>query len=126
MIMKYGGEKPIEYIKRLSEQPSFTQEGLNGYSFDLNNENISIDIEDVYKGHEKYCKSLVSTFIYYVLSGNGIFKIESEKYNVNSGDVIEIPPNTEFVFAGKMKLLLIMNPAFNPGNEIEGEDNDLY
>ena len=42
------------------------------------------------------------------------------------GDVIEIPKNTEFVFAGKMKLLLIMTPAFDPKIEVEGPDNDLY
>ncbi len=116
----------MEYIKKLPEQPSFIQNGLNGYSFDINNENISMDIEDVYKGHEKYCKSLVSTFIYYVLSESGTFKISEEKYKVNSGDVIEIPPNTNFVYAGRMKLLLIMNPAFNPKNEVQGKDNDLY
>ena len=45
---------------------------------------------------------------------------------MEEGDVIEIPKNTEFVFAGKMKLLLIMTPAFDPKNEIEGQNNDLY
>lgn len=116
----------MEYIKKLPEQPSFTQNGLNGYSFDMSNENISMAMVDVYKGHEKYCKGLVSTYIYYVLSGSGTFKISEEKYKVNSGDVIEIPPNINFVYEGKMKLLLIMNPAFNPQNEIKGKDNDLY
>ena len=115
-----------EYIKKCPKVPSFVQKGLNGYSYKIDNSSISIDIEDVYKGHEKYCKSLVSTFIYYVLSGSGTFKINGKKYDVIEGDVIEIPSNTEFVFAGKMKLLLIMTPAFNPDNEIEGEYNDLY
>lgn len=115
-----------EYIKKCPEQPSFIQNGLNGYSYEIDNSNISIDIEDVYKGHEKYCKSLVSSFIYYVLSGSGIFKINNQKYNVIEGDVIEIPKDTEFVYAGKMKLLLIMTPPFNPNDEIEGADNDLY
>ena len=116
----------MKYIKKLPTEPSFRQNGLNGFSYEITNKNISIDIEDVYKGHEKYCKSLVSTFIYYVLEGTGVFKIENNNYNVVQGDVIEIPPNTEFVFAGKMKLLLIMNPAFNKDNEIDGAYNDLY
>ena len=116
----------MEYIYKLPNEPSFIQNGLNGFSYEITNKNISIDIEDVYKGHEKYCKSLVSTFIYYVLDGTGIFKIENNKYNVVQGDVIEIPSNTEFVFAGKMKLLLIMNPDFNKDNEIDGAYNDLY
>ena len=115
-----------KYIKKCPKEPSFVQKGLNGYSYNITNTGISIDIEDVYKGHEKYCKSLVSTFIYYVLSGSGTFKIDNEKYEVVEGDVIEIPKNTEFVFAGKMKLLLIMTPAFDPKNEVEGPENDLY
>ena len=96
-----------KYIKKCPQEPSFGQEGLNGYSYNINNTSLSIDVEDVYKGHEKYCTSLVSTIIYYVISGSGTFKIDNQKYDVIEGDVIEIPKNTEFVFAGKMKLLLI-------------------
>ena len=114
------------YNKKLPTEPSFIQNGLNGFSYEITNKNISIDIEDVFKGHERYCKNLVSTFIYYVLEGTGVFKIENNKYNVIQGDVIEIHPNTEFVYVDKMKLLLIMNPAFNKNNEIEGAYNDLY
>ena len=54
----------MEYIKKLPPEPSFIQNGINGFSYEVTNKNISIDIEDVYKGHEKYYKSLVSTFIY--------------------------------------------------------------
>ena len=54
----------MKYIKKLPTEPSFRQNGLNGFSYEITNKNISIDIEDVYKGHEKYCRSLVSTFIY--------------------------------------------------------------
>ncbi len=116
----------MEYIKRIPETPSFSKGGMNGYSLNLENKNISIDIEDVYKGHEKYCTNIVSSHIYYVIEGNGKFKINEEIYWVKKGDIIEIPPNTEFVFAGKMKLLLIMNPSFNAKNNIDGKENDLY
>ena len=49
-----------------------------------------------------------------------------ELYNVEMGDIIEIPKNTEFVYIGKMKLLLIMSPAFQANNNIDGKNNDLY
>lgn len=42
------------------------------------------------------------------------------------GDIIEIPKNTEFIYIGKMKLLLIMSPAFQANNNVEGKNNDLY
>lgn len=116
----------MEYIKKFSKVPSFIQDGLNGFSSNIDNENISIDIIEVYKGHEKYCTNKVSSHIYYVLDGNGKFKINGELYNVEIGDIIEIPKNTEFVYIGKMKLLLIMSPAFQANNNIEGKNNDLY
>lgn len=47
-------------------------------------------------------------------------------YNVEVGNIIEIPNNTEFVYVGKMKLLLIMNPAFDEENYIDEKENDLY
>ena len=36
----------MEYIKKLPDMPSFSQNGMNGFSFDINDENISIDIEN--------------------------------------------------------------------------------
>lgn len=115
-----------KYIKNFPKEPSFKQKGFDGYVCNLDNGNISITYEDVYKGHEKYCTNKESTHIYYVLSGNGIFKINDNIYNIKTEDIIEIPPNTKFIFAGEMKLLLLMNPAFNPKDEIVGEENDLY
>ena len=114
------------YIKKVSKEPSFILDGLNGFSSNINNENISIDIIEVYKGHEKYCTNKISSYIYYVLEGNGKFKINGELYDVEMGDIIEIPKNTEFIYIGKMKLLLIMSPAFQANNNVEGKNNDLY
>ena len=45
----------MEYIKKLPKIPSFSKDGMDGYSFEIENKNISIDIEDVYKGNDKYC-----------------------------------------------------------------------
>ena len=44
----------MSYVKRLPNNPSFSQEGLNGYNFDLDCEEITISVEDVFKGHDKY------------------------------------------------------------------------
>jgi mannose-6-phosphate isomerase class I len=116
----------MKYIKRISETPSFLQKGMNGYSLNLENKNLGMDIIDSYKGHEKYCTNRLSTHIYYILNGNGKFKIKNEIYDVQTGDIVEIPANTEFVYAGKMKMLLIMNPPFDVNNHIDGKENDLY
>lgn len=115
-----------KYIKKLPKEPSFQQQGLTGYNFDLECKNISLSYEDVFKGHDNYHTNSYSSKIYYVLEGEGIFSINNEKSKVNQGDVIEIPASSEFVFAGKMKLLLIMSPAFRPQDGVDGKENDLY
>ena len=116
----------MNYIKRISKGPTFKQKGFDGYDFNIENKEISITIEDSYKGHEKYHTNPRSTHIYYVIEGEGTFKIDGKLYKVKKDDCVEIPPNTEFIFAGKMKLLLVMNPAFNSEDGIEGKDNDIW
>ncbi len=114
------------YIKRLPKEASFIQNGLKGYNFSLECQDISLSYEDVFKGHDKYDKNFYSSKIYYVLEGEGTFCIEGEKMKVKQGEVVEIPKGVNFVFAGKMKLLLIMSPAFRAGDDISCGDNDLY
>ena len=64
--------------------------------------------------------------IYYVTEGRGTFKIAEDLYDVEKGDIVEIPPKTQFVFKGEMKLLLIMNPPFDAENDVAGKINDIY
>lgn len=116
----------MEYVKHKPENPSFKQDGFDGYNYLIENENVSITFEDVYKGHERYCTNKKCTHIYFVISGKGIFKINDEIFEVTNGDVIEIPKDNKFIFAGEMKLLLVMNPKFSKDDEIVGKLNDLY
>lgn len=115
-----------KYIKKLPSEPSFQQQGLTGYNFNLECKDISLSYEDVFKGHDTYDLNDHSSKIYYVLEGDGTFCIENERLEVKQGDVVEVPKGANFVFAGKMKLLLIMSPAFRPQDDIHGADNDLY
>ena len=116
----------MNYIKHKPTEPTFTQKGFDGYDYNLNIKEISLTIEESYKGHERYHTNKKSTHVYYVIEGKGSFNIDGKIYNVKKDDCIEIPPNTEFIFAGKMKLLLVMNPAFCEDNGIDGEENDIW
>ncbi len=115
-----------KYIKKFSKEPNFKRNGFDGYCAEIDCENIDILYEKVYKGHDKYCTNTKITHIYYVISGNGKFKIDDTIYAVEKGDIVEIPAGIKFIFAGEMELLLIMNPKFSRDGEIVGEDNDLY
>lgn len=114
------------YIKKFPKEPTFKRNGFDGFDGNIDNENISITYEHVYKGHDKYCTNTKITHIYYVISGKGKFRIDGDIYEVEKGDIVEIPAGIKFIFAGEMELLLIMNPKFNRDGEIIGEENDLY
>jgi len=116
----------MDYIKELPKEPTFVQNGLKGYKFNLNSKQLEVSLVDCFKGHDKYCKDIGSTLVYYVLDGEGQYVVNGDKFSVKKGDVVEVPVNTEFVYAGNMKLILIMTPGFKPENNIEIKNNDLY
>jgi len=106
-------------------KPSFTQAGLKGYTFPTETDGIQISVENVTRGHDRYATELKTTTIYYVVNGEGTFRVDDE-FTVAVGDLVEILPGTEFVFAGKMQLILIHLPGFKKEFNVVGRPNDLY
>ena len=41
-----------EYVKKLKEEPSFKQNGLNGYIYELQTKDMGLVLEDCFKGHD--------------------------------------------------------------------------
>ncbi len=106
-----------KFIKKLPTKPTFSQKGLKGYQFPLNNKNVEVYFVNVNKGHDTYIISKKITHIYYILEGQGLFDINNKKYKVKPNMLIEVPANIEYTYSGNMELLLIMNPAWFQGNE---------
>ena len=102
---------------KIPEKPSFQQKGLKGYAYPLANKELEIYYVDVSQGHDTYIISKKCFHIYYILEGEGVFEIKNETKRVSKDSLVEVPPNTEYTYSGKMKLLLIMNPPWCEGNE---------
>jgi mannose-6-phosphate isomerase-like protein (cupin superfamily) len=77
---------------------------------------VLVDTED---GHNQEFYDKESTFNYFVLEGEGIFYLNDKDFIVSKGDCILISPNTRIYYKGKMRLLLLTNPAWKPENEVE-------
>lgn len=110
-------------IKQKPNKPSFSQKGLNGYTYPLENRKIGVHFVDVKQGHDKFLISKVLTHVYYILEGNGTFIIDGKEYPVEKGMLIEVPPKIKYVYSGNMKVLLIVEPSWFEGNEDFFEDN---
>jgi chemotaxis methyl-accepting protein methylase/mannose-6-phosphate isomerase-like protein (cupin superfamily) len=108
----------MPYIYSLPPMTSFDGKGLFGYTFGpLQQKDLEIYYIDVEKGHDTFMVSKKITRIYYVLCGSGYFTIADHRYNVNPGMLVEVPPNLEYSYSGKMKLIAISKPRWFTGND---------
>jgi SAM-dependent methyltransferase/mannose-6-phosphate isomerase-like protein (cupin superfamily) len=110
--------KSMPYVHSLPTSVSFTGKGLLGYTFGpLSAKGLEVYYVEVEKGHDVFMVSKKITRIYYVLSGGGYFTINSQKYDVGPGRLVEIPPRTEYCYSGKMTLLAFSQPRWFSGND---------
>jgi len=108
----------MAYIYSPPTSASFTGKGLLGYTFGpLNQKDLEIYYVEVEKGHDTFMISKKITRIYYILSGRGHFTIGADKYDVNPGMLIEVPPKIEYCYSGKMTLLAVSTPRWFSGND---------
>jgi len=74
---------------------------------------MQINYIDCFDKHDRYF-IYGKTFVYYIIEGVGKFKVGDKLFDVKTGDMIEVPANTETTYKGKMKLLLIIQDGFEP------------
>ncbi|MDR1197266.1 MAG: cupin domain-containing protein [Candidatus Nomurabacteria bacterium] len=73
--------------------------------------------EDVEKGHSSEWYSDTATQTWYIIEGRGTFVLDGERFDVNAGDLVSVPPKVKKYYLGKMKMVLITSPTFNPDDE---------
>jgi mannose-6-phosphate isomerase-like protein (cupin superfamily) len=100
------------------KKPSFSRKGFDGFHFPLKDKNLEAFLVESKKGHDEYVINKKSTHLYFVIDGEGTFEIEGRSFPVVKDMLIEVPPNNEFCYFGKMRLLVLMNPPFSDENQI--------
>lgn len=81
--------------------------------------NCGLVIIETETGHNQEFYHTQSTFNYCVLEGAGSFFLNDEEVSVKKGDFISIKPGTRIYYRGKMKLVLITDPAWKAEDEVE-------
>jgi SAM-dependent methyltransferase len=109
----------MPYTYLLPTSTAFTGTGLEGYSFGpLRQQDIDVYYIESEKGHDTFMVSKKITRTYYVLSGEGYFTIDNSEYNVREGMLIEVPPNVEYTYSGRMKLIAFARPRWRAGADV--------
>jgi mannose-6-phosphate isomerase-like protein (cupin superfamily) len=73
---------------------------------------VDIQIDPVPHYHEKH------TEIYYILEGEGFIELDGKRTPVKPGTAILIPPGVRHRTLGKIRLLNVPIPPFDPGDEL--------
>lgn len=80
---------------------------------------VGVVVAETETGHNQEFYDKASTFHYVVLDGAGSFFLDDEEVQVAKGDLISIEPGTRIYYKGKMRILLLTNPAWRAENEVE-------
>ncbi len=77
----------------------------------------NVSYVEVASGHYQEFYDDTSTFVYYIMKGKGTFYLNGKKTGVKATDVLIIPPRTKIYYFGKMKMLLVVTPAWKSEHE---------
>lgn len=100
-------------------------EGVKGKSYSSVDDfaGASVIVMEVDGSHGKV-KTTISDRVYYVFSGSGEFVIDDEAFQVKETDVVIVPKNTPYDYSGKMKVVCVHIPAFDPEGEVVLEEKE--
>ena len=105
-------------LTKSADVPKKEKFGINLDIYPVIND-CGIVVVETETGHNQEFYDIESTFIYIVLEGEGTFFLDNEPVNVSKGDSISIEKNTRIYYKGKLKMILITNPAWKIENEVE-------
>jgi hypothetical protein len=108
----------MPYTYTLPKLTSFTGTGLHGYTFGpLRQRDLDVYYIESEQGHDTFMVSKKITRTYYVLAGHGYFTIDSQRYDVGPGLLVEVPPRVEYSYSGKMTLIAFARPRWFSRND---------
>ena len=107
------------HILKLPESYSFEKVGIKGKKFSVAEitQRTGVCQIETERGHDTTIVEHKCDFIYYILDGEGHFIIDGQNENCQKGDLVVIPADSKFRYAGKLKMLLITTPDFYPEQE---------
>ncbi len=80
--------------------------------------NVGVVVAETENGHNQEFKH-TSSFHYFILDGAGTFVLDDEEVPVAKGDLLTIAPGTRIYYKGRMRLLLVTDPAWTEAGETE-------
>lgn len=105
-------------ILKEEEADHIQKHGIDLSVYPVDREEVGLVHVDVREGHFQEFYDTTSTFVYYVLEGEGTFFLNGEPQLARARDVIVIPPMTRIYYLGDMRMVLVTAPAWKPEHEV--------
>ncbi|OGY22854.1 MAG: hypothetical protein A2Y57_02870 [Candidatus Woykebacteria bacterium RBG_13_40_7b] len=106
-----------KYKYTAKEARRFNKHGIDITVYEGKVPSASVVHVSIKKGHFQEFYDLKSTYIYYIIKGYGTFMLNDAPVEVETSDLIVIPPKTRIYYFGKMEMVLTVSPAFDAKNE---------
>ena len=105
-----------QMIFKKENAPEFEKHGVKMRVYNTKEQcpEASVVYQETKNGHLEEFYHAKSNFIFYIVEGKGIWFIEDIPYEVCTGDVVIVPPNTRFYYEGSLKQVCITSPAWEP------------
>jgi mannose-6-phosphate isomerase-like protein (cupin superfamily) len=107
-----------KYLYKKKDSINVSKHGINLKVFPTNITTANVVRVSTEKGHFQEFYDKKSTYIYYILEGEGVFILNDEKVEAKKGDLVVVPPNTKIHYFGKLDIILTVSPAFDENNEV--------
>ncbi|MEK9143610.1 MAG: hypothetical protein AAB481_03210 [Patescibacteria group bacterium] len=112
----------MKYMFTLNDGYDFDRGDVTGHAY-LTHEQFRRMSAAVFRcnGRAKTMKSLNSDRLYIVTQGEGTFYIGKNNFDVHKDDIVIVPRNTTYSYAGTMTCFLVHSPAFDKTKEVQLE-----
>lgn len=110
--------KKPKYIHKSEDAIQISKHGIDLTIFPTDVATANVVHVSVKEGHFQEFYDKKSTYIYYIIEGEGVFVLNDEKIPARAGDLVVIPRETRIHYFGKMKMTLTVTPAFDEDNEV--------
>jgi len=107
----------MKYKYTASEAKKFSKYGIDLTVYEKHSPLVNVVHVHTEEGHFEEFYQLKSTFIYYIIKGNGVFFLNDEKVEAEATDLVVIPPETRIHYFGSMDMVLVVCPAFDEKDE---------
>lgn len=106
-----------KYKYTVKEAKKFNKHGIDLTIYGEGVSSANVVHVRVKEGHFQEFYDVESTFIYYIVKGEGTFFLDDKKVKAKATDLIVIPPKTRIYYFGNMEMVLTVTPAFKEENE---------